>query len=80
MIDGTYKTGVLKASKKVLYGIRKKMGGTIMIKRCQILQTRYVRSWPVFKVYTGSVNFYEEKTALVLLDFNITQVVNLLMM
>jgi len=79
MVDGTFKAGVLKASKQMLCGVQEKMAGLMITKRPKMLYKRQVRSWPLFKVYTGSVNYYEEETTLVFLDFNINQVVNLLM-
>lgn len=79
-IDGTFKPGVLKASKAVLDNVGNHTVNSVVSKLILMLQMRYVKSWPVFKIYTGSTNFYEEQTALVLLDFIITQVVNLLIL
>ncbi|CAL8068669.1 unnamed protein product [Orchesella dallaii] len=41
---------------------------------------RYIRSWPVLKVYLGSVNFIDEVTPLRILDFAISQLVSLLLL
>ncbi len=80
LMDGTFKAGVFVASKNILRKVNKFTAGSIALSQNLRLQRKYVRSWPVLKIYTGSVNFYEEKTALILLDFNISQVVNLLLM
>ncbi len=78
--DGSFKTGVFMASKQVLDKVRNHAAGSLTLSKNKRLQSRYIRSWSVLKIFTGSVNFYEEKTALILLDFNINQVVNLLML
>lgn len=78
--DGTFKTGVLMASKEVLAKVSNHAAGSIILNKSRRLQTRYIRSWSLLKIYTGSVNFYEEETALILLNFNINQVVSLLML
>ncbi|CAL8068665.1 unnamed protein product [Orchesella dallaii] len=41
---------------------------------------RYFRSWPVLKVYMGSVNFIDQVTPLTVLDFAISQLVSLLLL
>ncbi len=79
LVDGTFKAGVVKASKAALHKVRKITSKRVMPNWMLRMQSKYISSWPVFKVYIGSVNFYEEKSALVFLDFNITQVVNLLL-
>lgn len=80
MIDGAFKGGVIIASKQVLCSVRKRSTGSLVLNRHLKLQHKYIKSWQVLKIYSGSVNYYEEKTALILLDFNINQVVSLLLL
>ncbi|CAL8068663.1 unnamed protein product [Orchesella dallaii] len=41
---------------------------------------RYFKSWPILKAYLGSVNYIDQLTPLNVMDFSITQLVNLLLL
>lgn len=80
IVDGAFKAGVYRVSKKVLDSVQNAVTSTQVRNLGLKLSRKYVRSWRVSKVFMGDVNFYDEKTALILLHFNISQVVNLLLM
>ncbi len=79
-VDGIFKCGVIIASKQVLRNVRMHSAGSVVVTKHLRLHRKHIRSWPVLKINMGSINYYDEKTALVLLDFNINQVVSLLML
>ncbi len=80
-VDGTFKCGVIFASKQALCSVFKvHSAGSVIMKKQLRLQHKYIKSWPILKIYTGSVNCYDEKTVLTLLDFNISQVASLLLL
>ncbi len=80
LVDGKFKCGVIIALKQLLCSVWMHSVRSIVVKNHLRLQRKYIRSWPVLKIYMGSVNYYDEKTALILLDFNISQVVSLLLL
>lgn len=42
--------------------------------------SRFFRSWPIIKIRLGSTNFIDEFTPLIVLNFSLSQLVNLLLM
>ncbi len=79
LVDGIFKkAGVYKASKYVVDRVTK-FAATSRISNRK-LRRRHIKSWRVPKIYMGTSNYYDGKTALVILDFNLSQVVNLLLM
>ncbi len=80
IMDGAFKAGVYRASKKVMNSVTNVVKGTQVRNSGSRLNRRYVKSWPICKIFIADGNFYDDQIALVLLHFNISQVVNLLLM
>ncbi len=78
LVDGIFKAGVYKVSNQVLDSVTK-FAATSWISNKK-LRRKHIQSWRVPKIYMGTNNYYDGKTALVILDFNLSQVVNLLLM
>ncbi len=74
-LDGNIKSDVYRASKDMKKIVKQ-------VERIQKNKTfsRLVRSWKIVKVNIGSVNFYDKCTVLQILNFNITVVINLLLL
>ncbi len=79
IIDGIFKAGVYKTSKDIQLSLLQYRNNEVTRSRFR-LHCKYVKSWPVLRVCIAGRNFYDEKTGLVLLHFNISQVVNMLLM
>ncbi len=79
IIVGIFKAGVYKTSKDVQLSLSQYRDKEVRSSKFR-LHRKYLRSWPILRVYIAGRNFYDEKTGLVLLHFNISQVVNMLLM
>lgn len=73
--DGEFKSAVNSVSTSIL---GKLMANTELMRKP--IMRRYLRSWPRAKITLGGTNFYDKETALNLVQFCITQVVNLLLL
>ncbi len=78
VVVGIFKAGVYKTSNAVQ--LRLSQYRDNKVKSNFRLHCKYLKSWPVLRVYIAGRNFYDEKIGLVLLHFNISQVVNMLLM
>lgn len=73
--DGNMKSEVYRESKVV-----KEKSKSLKWVRTNKLCRRVVESWKVVKINIGAINFYDEQTALQMLNFNLTVVMNLLLL
>ncbi len=73
--DGNIKSDVYRASKRMQDILKR-----IKCFRNDKVFWRMVRSWKIIKINIGTVNFYDKATAMQILNFNITVVINLLLL
>lgn len=73
--DGNIKSDVYRVS-KYMQQITKR----IKCERKDKIFGRVVKSWKIIKINIGTVNFYDKSTVMQILNFNITIVINLLLL
>lgn len=72
--DGAYKANVNKVSVEILARIK---AATYF--RMKKIMKRYLSSWSSAKIRLGSTNFYDKESPLSLINFCVSQIVNLLL-
>ncbi len=79
LLEGILKAGVCKTLKDIQLRLSQYRNNDVSKLKFR-LHCKYLMSWQALRIYIEATNFYDHTTALNLLDFNIFQVVNMLLM